>query len=259
MEEKKTPQISQNNDKADKTPKSSEVLSSKDVKAEVQSSSTEKANKKSILIVAIILILLFTGLIGYLAYIMISEEKKNGNGESDSISATTTTDTTTTSSTSTTSTVSTTTTTTASDPYEGWLTYSNDLLGYTLRYPTSYTLDSADEHCVYLRKGIVTINIGRGYWNDDFGCFRTGVGAHEIDESTLDYNVNGETYTADEWYEHYECEDGGYGNIYGRLILDKVTLEGSEADFGLEYSGCPKDSFEEERSTVEKIIESVTW
>jgi hypothetical protein len=158
-----------------------------------------------------------------------------------------------------TSVISTTTSSEVPDSYEGWLTYTNDLLGYTMKYPPLYTLDDSNERCVYFRKGVVSLNIGRGYMEDDFGCFRTGVGAYEIEYTPKNYSVDGNDYAIEEWYEKHECTDSGYGNVYGRLMLGRILFEESEVDFGLEYSGCPRDTFNTERGTINKIIESVVW
>jgi hypothetical protein len=220
----------------------------------------ESSNKKYLVIIAIFLVLIFFVLIGYLVYFVFLKENNKGDGKTET-SETTSQINSSSSSTSTTSIISATTSSEASDPYDGWLTYTNDLLGYNMKYPPSFTLDDANEECVYFHKNVVRLNIGRGYMDDDFGCFRTGVGAYEIEYTPKNYSVDGNDYAIEEWYEKHECEDSGYGNVYGRLMLGKILIiEGEdEVDFGLEYSGCPRDSFEAERDNVTKIIESVVW
>jgi len=219
----------------------------------------ENSNKKYLLIIAISLILIFFVLIGYLVYFVFLKDDDKGNGKTETSETSSQISTSSSSLSTSTSIVSTATSTSVPDPYDGWLTYANDLLGYTMKYPPSYTLDDSNEHCVYFRKGVVSLNIGRGYMEDDFGCFRTGVGAYEIEYTPKNYSVDGNDYAIEEWYEKHECTDSGYGNIYGRLMLGKILFEESEVDFGLEYSGCPRDTFNTERGTINKIIESVVW
>lgn len=222
----------------------------------------ENSNKKYLVIIAIFLVLIFIVLIGYLVYFVFLKDNNKGDGKTETSETTSQISSSSSSvSTSTTSIISTTTSSEASDPYEGWLTYTNDLLGYNMKYPPSYTLDNANEECVYFNKNVVRLNIGRGYTDDDFGCFRTGVGAYEIEYTPKNYSVDGNDYAIEEWYEKHECEDSGYGNVYGRLMLGKILIiEGEdEVDFGLEYSGCPRGSFETERDNITKMIESVIW
>lgn len=144
------------------------------------------------------------------------------------------------------------------DPYSGWNTYTNDLLGYTVRYPDDYTLDSSEERCVSLEKGDVLIDIGRNNTDDESDvlfCFRSGIGAYDIDETTVTYTINNETYPITEWYEKVEQEDGTFGNIYGAIKFGEIQ----NVMWGGEYWGHPKEVFEAERETVTKIIESITW
>jgi hypothetical protein len=184
----------------------------------------ENSNKKYLLIIAISLVLIFFVLIGYLAYFIFLKDNNKDNGKSETSETTSQISSSSSliSSSSTTSTISTTTSSEAPDPYDGWLTYTNNLLGYTLKYPPSYTLNDSNEECVYFNKNVVGLNIGRGYTEEDFGCFRTGVGAYEIEYTPRSYSVRGENYTIQEWYEKHDCTDSGYGNVYGRLMLGKI-------------------------------------
>jgi len=149
------------------------------------------------------------------------------------------------------------TTTTSSsqgeDSYEGWETYTNDLVGYSLKYPGNYTITenpTLGKNCVEVSKGTVRIIIG---YDDVMFCFRTGVGAYDIEKTEKTYSINGTTFTVEEWYEKTDQPDGTFGNIYAQLELEQSP------EFGLEYWGNPKETFEENRTTVTQIIESITW
>ncbi len=136
---------------------------------------------------------------------------------------------------------------------EAWNTYSNSVIGYQIQYPDEYELsfdDELKEECVRLENENISINFGL---SDSMQCLRTGIGAYEIDETEVSYNINGQVFTIDEWYEHAEQEDGTFGNVYGRIHLDDTKK------LDVEYYGHPKDTFETERETIDQILESITW
>jgi len=146
-----------------------------------------------------------------------------------------------------------------------WNTYTNEEIGYTVSYPNEYSLklSGEKEDCIYLKKGDHTsINIGRqSRDNEPFGCFRTGVGAYEIDYTNQIYTINKRQITVNEWYEHTEWyddteeENSKFGIIYGMKFLD-IMQDGT--DWGFEYWGEPEE-FKSDRVTVKKILESITW
>ncbi len=149
------------------------------------------------------------------------------------------------------------------DPYEGWLTYTNSKLGYTLRYPTDW---KAEEHTgfeVDMPANYVTFTDPNGNYSvavglrtvgtDTFITGRTGLGVGESLESGS-VVILGQTYP-----KIYHMLDGkakviwfgkGTWTVNGYEAYAELGAPGSDYN-AVDLKGIPEEAI------AEKIVTSL--